>query len=54
MTFKFIFQKLRNEKNATFIFQKNNFLNYTFHTRIVHGFSNSNFSIKLVIENWKK
>ena len=31
---KFIFQNLRNEKDAIFIFQKINFLNYTFYTRI--------------------
>ena len=32
--FKFIFKNLKNVKNAIFFFQKINFLNYTFHTRI--------------------
>ena len=34
MEFKSIFQNLKNEKNAISIFQKINFLNYTFHTQI--------------------
>ena len=38
MQVKFIFKNLKNEKNAIFSFQKIKFLNYTFHTRIMHGF----------------
>ena len=48
MKFKSIFQNLKNEKNAIFIFAKINFSNYTFHIRIQFIFRFS-FSRR----NWK-
>ena len=62
MKFEPMFQNLKNEKNAIFIFQKNNFLNYTFHTRIIKliGFSifkiteHRNSNLKFVFQFYLK
>ena len=38
------------QKNAIFIFQKLNFLNYTFHIRIYGIFLNDNFQFQNVLK----
>ena len=41
------FSKIEKWKNAIFIFQKINFLNYTFHTRIKYVLFHFNFKLKI-------
>ena len=45
VNFTSIFQKLKNKKMQIFIFQKINFLNYTFHARIIIIYCNKSMLI---------